>query len=49
MSEIINFLRGKAKCACVTMNPSGQCCTPLFPEAITTGLRAWRKGKTENF
>jgi len=40
MSEIIEFLRGKVKCACVAKNPSGQCCTPLFPEAITIGLRA---------
>ena len=39
MEEIIKFLRGKVKCACAAMNPSGQCCTPLFPEAIKIGLQ----------
>lgn len=48
MQEIIKFLREKVKCACVAMNPSGQCCTPLFPEAITIGLHARQKEKTEN-
>jgi len=40
MSEVIEFLREKVKCACVAMNPSGQCCTPLFSEAINNGLDA---------
>ncbi|MBK5114217.1 MAG: (2Fe-2S)-binding protein [Candidatus Heimdallarchaeota archaeon] len=39
MVEIIEFLREKTKCACVAMNPSGQCCTPLFSESIIIGLR----------
>ena len=42
-SEIIEFLREKVKCACVAMNPSGQCCTPLFSEAIINGLAAREK------
>ncbi|NHJ33623.1 MAG: (2Fe-2S)-binding protein [Asgard group archaeon] len=45
---IIEYLREKVKCACAAMNPSGQCCTPLFPEAITIGLKARQEGKTEN-
>lgn len=44
MSEVIEFLREKVKCACVAMNPSGQCCTPLFSEAINNGLDAREEG-----
>ncbi|MCE7743589.1 MAG: (2Fe-2S)-binding protein [Candidatus Heimdallarchaeota archaeon] len=44
MSGIIEFLREKVKCVCVAKNPSGLCCTPLFPEAIASGLRAKQKG-----
>ncbi len=47
MQEIIKFMREKVKCACVAMNPSGQCCTPLFAEAITIGLKVRQEGKTE--
>lgn len=43
-SEIIEFLRVKVKCSCVAMNPSGQCCTPLFSEAIINGLAAREEG-----
>lgn len=43
-SEIIEFLREKVKCACVAMNPSGLCCTPLFSEAIINGLVAREEG-----
>ncbi len=43
-SKIIDFLREKVKCACVAMNPSGQCCTPLFSEAIISGLAAREEG-----
>jgi bacterioferritin-associated ferredoxin len=46
--EIIEYLREKVKCACAAMNPSGQCCTPLFAEAISIGLKARQEGKTEN-
>ena len=42
-SEIIKHLREKIKCACTAMNPSGQCCTPLFPDAINIGLKARQK------
>ena len=37
--EIINALRENKKCACTAMNPSGQCCTPLFTQAIEDGLK----------
>jgi len=43
-SKIIEFLREKVKCVCVAMNPSGQCCTPLFSEAIINGLAAREEG-----
>jgi len=37
--EIIDSLRENKKCACTAMNPSGQCCTPLFTQAIEDGLK----------
>jgi len=37
--EIIMALRENKKCACTAMNPSGQCCTPLFTQAIEDGLK----------